>query len=103
MENTEALRQRASALRAEADALTDAYRRRTWWRFALVFIPIPFILVLLRLEIDAWHYYLFGAAYLGLSAVLYSIDTRASDRCDVAERAAETAERAARGPVTPTA
>jgi hypothetical protein len=98
----EALRQ-ASVLRAEADALTNAYRRRTWWRFALVFIPVPLVLVLLRLEIEAWHYYLFGAAYLGLSGLLYSIDSRASDRCDVAERAAEAAERAARGMVTPAA
>ena len=103
MDDIDALQRRASALRAEADALTKAYRHRTWWRFALVFIPVPFVLVLLRLEIEAWHYYLFGAAYLGLSALLYAIDSRASDRCDVAERAAVAAERAAQAPVSPTA
>jgi len=95
METSEGLRQRASTLRAEADALTRTYRRTTWVRFALVFIPVPFVLVLLRLQIEAWHYYLFGAAYIGLSALLYTIDGRASHKCDAAERAAEAAEKAA--------
>lgn len=95
METSEGLRQKASILRAEADALTRTYRRTTWVRFALVFIPVPFVLVLLRLEIEAWHYYLFGAAYIGLSALLYVIDGRASHRCDAAERLAEEAQRAA--------
>jgi hypothetical protein len=80
METSEGLRQRASTLRAEADALTRTYRRTTWVRFALVFIPVPFVLVLLRLQIEAWHYYLFGAAYIGLSALLYTIDGRASHK-----------------------
>ncbi|WP_428668982.1 hypothetical protein [Reyranella sp.] len=90
------LQQRASALRAEATALTTTYRRRTWVRFALVFIPVPFVLVLLRLQIEAWHYFLFGGAYIGFSALLYVIDGRASDRCDAADKAADEAERAAK-------
>lgn len=89
------LRQRASELRAEASALTRAYRRRTWVRFALVFIPVPLVLVLLRLEIEAWHYFLFGGAYVGLSALLYIVDGRESERCDAADKAAGEAERAA--------
>ena len=87
------LQQRASALRAEAPARTLAYRRQTWFRFALVFIPVPFVLVLLRLQIEAWHYFLFGGAYIGFSAMLYVIDSRASDRCDAADKAADEAER----------
>lgn len=89
------LQQRAAALRAEANALTKAYQRATWWRFTLVFFPVPFVLVLLRLEIDAWTYYVFGASYLGFSALLYAWDSRASDKCDKAVRAAEAAEQAA--------
>jgi hypothetical protein len=84
METPEALQQRAKALRAEANALTLAYQRATWFRFALVFIPIPFVLVLVRLEIESWAYFLFGGAYLGLSALLYIIDTRASDAAEQA-------------------
>jgi hypothetical protein len=88
MDDVEALRLKASALRAEADALTGAYRRATWWRFTLVFFPVPFVLVLLRLEIESWTYYIFGGAYLGFSALLYIWDSRASDKCDEADRAA---------------
>jgi hypothetical protein len=89
----DALRHDAEALRIRARQLTEAYRRATWIRFALVFIPVPFVLVLLRLQIEAWHYFVFGAAYIGLSALLYVIDGRASDRCDAAERAADEAQR----------
>jgi hypothetical protein len=92
MDDVEALRARASALRAKADTLTAAYRRKTWWRFSLVFIPIPFVLVLLRLEIEAWHYFLFGGAYLGGSALLYVWDSRESERCDAAAKEAMRAE-----------
>ncbi|CAN5663118.1 hypothetical protein BH10PSE6_BH10PSE6_03580 [soil metagenome] len=81
-------------MRAEATARTLAYRRGTWVRFALVFIPVPLVLVLLRLQIEAWHYFLFGGAYIGLSAWLYVIDGRASARCDEAEKAAKEAQRA---------
>ena len=89
------LRHDAETLRARATALTTAYRRATWVRFALVFIPVPLVLVLLRLQIEAWHYFVFGAAYIGLSASLYVIDGRASDRCDAADKAAAEAEKQA--------
>jgi hypothetical protein len=95
VEHIEALRQRALALRTEADALTLAYRRATWVRFTLVFFPVPFVVVLLRLQIEAWMYFVFGGAYLGLSAVLYVWDGRESDKCNAAERLAEAAEEAA--------
>jgi hypothetical protein len=97
METPEVLRQEARSLRAEADALTLAYQRATWFRFALVFIPIPFVLLLVRLEIESWTYFLFGGAYLGLSALLYVVDSRAADRCKAAEQAAEAAEQACNG------
>jgi hypothetical protein len=91
----EDLQQRATALRAEADALIVAYQRATWLRFTMVFFPVPFVVVLLRLEIESWAYFIFGGAYIGFSALLYVWDTRASDRCDKAVRAAEAAEQAA--------
>ena len=95
MEASEVLRQRAQVLRAQADALTNAYRRATWARFTLVFFPVPFVVVLLRLQIEAWTYFLFGGAYLLFSALLYLWDGRASARCDAAEAAAVQAEREA--------
>ncbi len=93
-DDLEALQQRASALAAEADALTETYRRATWVRFTLVFFPVPFVVVLLRLDLESWHYYLAGAAYLGFSALLYTLDSRASDKCDEAVRAAGRARQA---------
>jgi hypothetical protein len=101
MDDVEALQRRALALRAEADALTRAYRRSTWWRFTLVFFPVPFVLVLLRLEIESWTYYIFGGAYLGFSALLYIWDSRASTRCDRAAAAAMQAEKACEAATVP--
>jgi hypothetical protein len=103
METSEALQRRASTLRAEADVLARGYRRATWIRFTLVFFPVPFVVVLLRFELEAWHYAVAGGAYIGFSALLYVIDSRASDRCNAAERAAEQAQRAADAAVMPTA
>ena len=93
-QDLEALQRQASALATEARALTEAYRRATWIRFTLVFFPVPFVVVLLRLDLEAWHYYIAGAAYLGFSALLYSLDSRASDKCDEAMRAAGRARQA---------
>ena len=98
MDDIEARRRRATTLRAEADALTARYRRTTWIRFTLVFFPVPFVVVLLRLQIESWTYFVFGGAYLLFSALLYVWDSRASARCDAAERLAEAAERAAHAP-----
>jgi hypothetical protein len=99
------LQQRAIALASHAEARTQAYRRATWIRFVGVFFPIPFIVVLLRLEMAAWTYYVWGALILLGGAALYVIDTAASTRVDEAVEAAATArkayEEAAQGGVTP--
>ncbi len=93
-EEIEALRREAQRLAAVADALGEAYRRRTWIRFTAVFFPIPFVVVLLRLQLEAWHYYVAGGAYLLFSMVLFEIDTRLSRKCDEAVRAAGRARQA---------
>lgn len=99
------LQQRALALESHAEARTQAYRRATWIRFVGVFFPIPFIVVLLRLEMAAWTYYVWGALIVVGGGVLYVIDTAASTGVDEAVEAAATArkayEEAARGGVTP--
>jgi hypothetical protein len=99
------LQQRAITLESHADAKAQAYQRVTWIRFVAVFFPIPFIVVLLRLEMAAWTYYVWGGLLVLSGAVLYVIDTAASTRVDEAVEAAATArkayEEAARGGVTP--
>ena len=92
--NIEALERRATALEADAHALADSYNRSTWYRFTAVFFPIPFVVVLLRLQLDYWHYYIAGSAYLIFAAALYIYDGRASDRCKVAQAEAEEAKHA---------
>ena len=94
VDDIETLQRTTSALTAKADALALAYRRYTWLRFVAVFFPVPFVVVLLRLELEAWHYFLAGGAYLAVSAALYVIDSKASARCDEATKAAENAQRA---------
>ncbi len=74
--------------------MTERYRRSTWVRFALVFFPVPFVVVLLRLELESWHYYVAGFAYIAFSGSLYTFDTRASTKCDEAVRAAGRARQA---------
>ena len=92
-------------MESHAEAKTQAYQRATWIRFVGVFFPIPFVVVLLRLELEAWTYYVWGALIVLSGAVLYVIDTAASTRVDEAVEAAATArkafEEAARGGVTP--
>jgi hypothetical protein len=99
------LQQRAIALETHAAAEAQAYQRATWIRFVGVFFPIPFIVVLLRLEMAAWTYYVWGALIVLGGGTLYVIDTAASTRVDEAVEAAAAArkafEEAARGGVTP--
>lgn len=87
------LERQATDLEALARAETQAYERETWLRFVAVFFPIPFVVVLLRLEVEAWTYYVWGALIVLFGAILYSIDSAASAR---AARMAEAAERARR-------
>jgi hypothetical protein len=90
----EALQREAAVLTAAADAETRTYNRQTWIRFALVFFPIPFVVLLLRLEMEAWGYYAAGAALLASAAFLVALDGRAAARRDRMVRAAEVAQEA---------
>ena len=89
-----ALAREAAELEARAAVLGERYARTTWLRFAAVFIPVPFVLVLVRLELAAWHYYVAGAAYVVLALGLFALDSRLSARHDRALAAAERARRA---------
>jgi hypothetical protein len=92
-DDLEDLRRRAAALQATADAETQRYKRETWMRWLGVIFPIPFVVVLLRLYLDAWTYYVTGGALIVSSMVLFELDTRARDRTNAAEQAAEKAQR----------
>ena len=89
-----ALRRRASRLKAAADKASRTYDRETWIRFILVFFPVPFVVVLLRLQIEAWGYYVAGALFILSAMALYRLDGVAATRRDRAVQAADDAQKA---------
>ena len=81
-------------MQAAADAAIRTYDRETWIRLALVFFPVPFIVVLIRLQLEAWGYYVAGGALLGSAALLVALDGAAAAKRDRAVHAAERARQA---------
>lgn len=92
----EMLRGCSADLEQRAQAATRTYNRGTWFRFALVFIPIPLAVMLLRLHLEAWGYYVAGAAVFVSATVLFILDSAAATKRDNAIRAAEEGHRALR-------
>ncbi len=95
MSERDTLQRRALELTADAEAAIRHYDRTTWIRFTITFFPVPLIVVILRLQVDAWVYYLYGAVIVGLTLSMYLLDSAARDRRDAAIRAAEEARAAA--------
>ena len=94
IDGLERLRQQAVELAARAERITEHYNRTTWIRFVMVFFPIPFVVVMFRLELEAWAYYVAGALFIISGAVLYTLDSAASAKVDAAAAAAEKARQA---------
>ena len=93
-EELASLHRHAAQSKAAADTAVRAYDRNTWIRFTLVFFPVPFVLVLLRLQIEAWGYYVAGALFLASASGLYMLDGAAAARRDRAIKAADEAQKA---------
>lgn len=100
VEDLQALQQNALDSRRKADAATQTYDRTAWIRYAAIWVPIPFLVLLLRLHMEAWHYYIAGALFIIVGAVIYAMDLVAVAKRDkaiqMAERAQEVYEEAAR-------
>lgn len=92
----EMLRRRAFESQAEARAAVRAYGRTSWIRFAATFIPVPLVVVLFRLYLVDWHYYILGGAFIVIAMLMYALDTSAADRRDRALAAAKEARAAYR-------
>lgn len=90
----EALRQEMRQRQKQARAAVRAYNRASWIRFALVFVPVPLIVVTFRLYLEAWHYYVLGGAFIFLAGLLYALDDRAATRREAALKAARVARAA---------
>ena len=82
------------AVQRKADAATQTYDRIAWIRYAAVWIPIPFVVLLLRHHLEAWHYYIAGALFIAVAAIIYTRDHAAVARRDEAIQTAERAQEA---------
>ena len=92
IQDLQALRQRVMELQGEAEAATRKYERTAWLRYGAIWIPIPFIVLILRHELVAWHYYVVGVLFLAAFAVMYGMDAAAVARRDKAIQEAEHAQ-----------
>src|SRR5688572_33080455 len=94
VEELETLNRRVSDLARKADAATRTYDRTAWIRYAAIFVPIPFVVLLFRLQMQAWHYYVAGALFLAVMFVMYAMDLAAVAKRDKAIQAAQRAHEA---------
>ena len=90
----EALRREMWARQRQARVAVRTYNRASWIRFALVFIPVPLVVVTFRLYLEAEHYYVLGGAFIFFAGLLYVLDDRAADRREAALKAAKVARAA---------
>ena len=94
VDDLEPLQRHAADLTRKADAATRTYDRAAWIRYGAIWIPIPFVLLLFRLDLQVWHYYLAGALFLAVGLALYAMDLVAVAKRDQAIQAAERAQKA---------
>jgi len=94
VEDLEVLQGRASDLKRKADAATQTYDRTCWIKYGAIFIPIPFVVLLLRLHLEAWGYYVAGALFIAVAVAMYAMDLAAVAKRDETIQAAQRARRA---------
>ena len=94
LEDLAALTRLASDLKRKADAATRSYDRTAWIRYAAIFVPIPFGVLLLRFHLGAWGYYLAGALFIVVALAVYVTDIVAVERRDRTVQAAQRAQAA---------
>ena len=94
VEDLETLERRLSYLTREADAATRIGDRAAWIGYAAIFIAIPFVVVLFRLHMQAWHYYVAGALFVAGALVTHAMELAAMAKRDKAIQALQGAQEA---------
>ncbi|MET1084054.1 MAG: hypothetical protein ABWY12_13560, partial [Burkholderiales bacterium] len=87
VKDLETLRRHASDLRRKADAATQTYDRTAWIRYAAIFVPIPFVVLLLRFHLEPWGYYVAGALFVAVALVMYAMGLAAVAKRDTIQAA----------------
>lgn len=91
VEDLETLQRHVADLTRKADAAKRTYERGAWIRYGAIWVPIPFVVLLFRLHMQVWHYYVAGALFLAVALVVYAMDVAAAAK---SERAVQAAQRA---------
>lgn len=94
VEDRETLQGHVSDLTRKAEAATRLYDRTAWIRYVAIFVPVPFVVLLFRLHMQAWHYYVAGALFLAVALVIYAMDLAAVAKRDKAIDAVQRAQEA---------
>ena len=94
VEDLETLQRHVSDLTRKADAATQTYDRTAWIRYGAIWVPIPFVVLLFRLHMQVWHYYVAGALFLAVALVMYAMDLAAVAKRDKAIQAVQRAQEA---------
>jgi len=91
----------ASVLKLEAEAAHEEwqaairrYDRRSWPKLAVVFFLAPTFVVIFRLQLEAWGYYLAGTLFAVSALLMVVLDKAAMAERDRASRKAEAARHA---------
>ena len=78
-------------MKREAEAATRRYDRLAWIRYVALWVPIPLMVLAFKLRMEVWHYYVVGAVFVAVAAVIYAIDMAAVAARDRAIEAADAA------------
>lgn len=90
----EALRLHAEALSRQAQAAARAYSRSSWVKYTIAIAAVPMIVLYFRLRMEAWHYYVAGAAFVIVALAMALLDQIAAEKRDKLVAAAEEAWKA---------
>ncbi|HEX6720346.1 MAG TPA: hypothetical protein VF107_02190 [Burkholderiaceae bacterium] len=89
VENPEMLQRNLAELQRQADAAARLGNRSAAIGYAAIFIAIPFVVVLFRLHLQSWHYYVAGGLFLLGALVTHALELAAMTRRERAIQAIE--------------
>jgi hypothetical protein len=93
-QDLDALQRHAADLTRAAQTATHKYERKAWIHYTAFFLPIPFLVLLFRLHMQAWHYCVAWGLFLGGGVVIYAVDFVAAEKRDRAIQASDRAREA---------
>lgn len=66
----------------EAGATTRRRDRAAWILYAAMFVVLPFVVLLFRLHMQSWHYYIAGTLFVACALIVLALEFVAPAKCD---------------------